>query len=49
MQDYYDIFKKMNYFPIKDNSGKIVAFSGRTMSKEKKYQNIIIPRQNSNI
>ncbi|MBU0278137.1 MULTISPECIES: DNA primase [unclassified Gemella] len=40
--EYYDVFKDRIIFPIKDNNDKVVAFSGRTMSKEKeisKYYN----------
>ncbi len=39
---YCDVFNDRIIFPIKDDSGKIVAFSGRTLSKEKdiaKYYN----------
>lgn len=39
---YCDVFNDRIIFPIRDDSGKIVAFSGRTLSKEKdiaKYYN----------
>lgn len=40
--NYYDVFKNRIMFPIKDNIGRVVAFSGRTMSTDKttaKYYN----------
>ncbi|HUD04305.1 MAG TPA: DNA primase [Candidatus Paceibacterota bacterium] len=40
--DYYDVFRGRIMFPIADSSGRIIAFSGRTLDEEKnppKYLN----------
>ncbi len=33
-KDSYDVFRDRVMFPIKDSSGRVVAFSGRTLKKE---------------
>lgn len=39
--DYYDVFKDRVMFPIKNDQNQVVAFSGRTMSTDKKCSKIL--------
>jgi len=37
-----DFFRNRVLFPIHNLSGKVIGFGGRTLQKDKKYQNILI-------